>query len=128
MKYYSKQREEILETVKHNHNHPTAEEIYYQVKKIDNKISKSTVYRNLSLLVEEERLLKITTYQGADCYDYLEKEHCHAVCKICGKVFDFKYHKVMKDVVEELKKQTGLQAEEEGVVIRGVCHECQLKK
>ena len=49
MNNYSKQREIILEVIKENRIHPTAEEIYNILIKKEPQISKSTVYR-LSLI------------------------------------------------------------------------------
>ena len=43
MNNYSKQREEILEVIKENKMHPTAEKIYQLVIRKNPKISKSTV-------------------------------------------------------------------------------------
>ena len=53
MNNYSKQREIILEVIKNNRTHPTAEEIYILVTKKEPKISRSTVYRNINILVEK---------------------------------------------------------------------------
>ena len=57
---YSKQREIILEVIKNTRIHPTIEEIYEMVKKVDYKISKSTVYRNVKILAENDAIKKIT--------------------------------------------------------------------
>lgn len=57
---YSKQREEILEVVKNTRVHPTPEQVYEMVIKVDSKISKSTVYRNINILVENGTIEKIS--------------------------------------------------------------------
>ena len=49
---YSKQREQILETVKSMDVHPSADDIYSHVRKELPQISLGTVYRNLNQLVE----------------------------------------------------------------------------
>ena len=59
MKNYSRQREEIIKVIKDSYNHPTAEEIYMTVKAKDPAVSRSTVYRNLGLLVENGFINKI---------------------------------------------------------------------
>ena len=71
MNNYSKQREIILEVIKNNRTHPTAEEIYILVTKKEPKISRSTVYRNINILVEKGIIEKITIATGPDRYDYL---------------------------------------------------------
>ena len=49
---FSKQRELILNVVKENSVHPTADFIYEYLKKDNPNLSLGTVYRNLSQLVE----------------------------------------------------------------------------
>ncbi len=53
MEKYSKQREEVINCIKNNRNHPTAEEIYMSLKLRNPNISRGTVYRNLNLLVDK---------------------------------------------------------------------------
>ena len=60
MKNYSRQREEIIKVVKEFCTHPTAEEIYMVVKAKDPAVSRSTVYRNLGVLVENNIINKIS--------------------------------------------------------------------
>ena len=57
MNNYSKQREIILETFKYL-NHPTVEQIYDKVHQDNPTISKSTVYRNLNVLLENKTINK----------------------------------------------------------------------
>ena len=49
---YSKQREIILNTLKENVVHPTAEYLYAKIQEKDPKISLATLYRNLNQLTE----------------------------------------------------------------------------
>ena len=91
MENYSKQREEIIEVLENAYDHPTAEEIYTRLKENLSTSSRSTVYRNLALLVNKKAILKIATPVGPDRYDLVRKEHNHAICLECGKVFDFIY-------------------------------------
>jgi len=46
----SKQRQIILNAVMSRCDHPTADQIYFDVRTKDNKISRGTVYRNLRIL------------------------------------------------------------------------------
>ncbi len=128
MNNYSKQRECILNILKKLKTHPTAEEIYNQVKEVDDKISRSTVYRNINILVGNKEIMKISMPVGPDRYDYIYKMHNHIVCEKCGKVFDFYY-----DVSEILKYEIQNQLSEkisltESIKINGICYECKSKK
>ena len=59
MNNYSKQREAILDVMKENRTHPTAEEIYKLVLEKEPQISKSTVYRNINILVDLGKIRKL---------------------------------------------------------------------
>ena len=127
MNNYSKQREIILEVIKNNRTHPTAEEIYILVTKKEPKISRSTVYRNINILVEKGIIEKITIATEPDRYDYLYEEHYHAICKVCGKAFDF-YYKFEKDnLISNIKKQTNVDIDINSITINGICEKCKSK-
>ena len=48
----TRQRQLVLDAVRARCDHPTAEDIYQDVRAIDGKVSRGTVYRNLNLLTE----------------------------------------------------------------------------
>ena len=125
MKNYSRQREQILETVKKSCVHPTAEEIYEMVKQTNSTASRSTVYRNLNLLADEGIITKISMLVGPDRYDYLKKPHNHAICKACGKVFDFEYDFKSKELEKSILSQTGVNTELDSITIEGICSNCK---
>ena len=127
MNNYSRQREVILETLTEVNIHPTAEELYKLVNRKYPKISKSTVYRNINILVESNVIRKIKMLSGADRFDYICKEHYHAICEKCGKVFDFDYSFNKKELKEIIKNQTGIITDADNIAIYGICEECNSK-
>ena len=127
MNNYSKQREAILDVMKENLTHPTAEEIYNLVVKKEPQISKSTVYRNINILVELGAIRQLNMTVGPDRYDYLYKEHPHAICVKCGNIFDF-YDVFNKDEIsKELLKQIGNDMDINSITIYGICEDCKSK-
>lgn len=122
---YSKQREEILNVLKDMRNHPTAEEIYIEVKTKNLSASKSTVYRNLSYLLEEGILNKISMINGPDKYDYCIEPHNHVVCRKCGKVMDFNHKILNKNTIKEIEEKTNILADINNVIVEGICKECK---
>ena len=127
MKNYSRQREEIIKVVQESHDHKTAEEIYMIVKAKDPAVSRSTVYRNLGLLVENHIIDKISMLVGQDRYDYITKPHNHAICTKCGKVFDFEYKFEYEKIRELVIKQTGVEISNKGIALEGLCDSCRNK-
>ena len=80
----SKQRQLILDAVKGRCDHPTADQIYLEVREKDEKISRGTVYRNLGLLSENGQIANVKV-PAADRYDLRTDYHYHLVCTCCGR-------------------------------------------
>lgn len=125
MKNYSKQREEMLNFIKESHTHLTAEEIYLALKANNSTASKGTVYRNLNTFVEEGLIIKLPIENGPDKYDYVHNTHHHAVCKKCGKVFDFNYKINMKSLKKQIIFETDIEEISDYIIVQGICKECK---
>jgi len=119
------QRKIILEIMKDNFTHPTADEIYEQARKIDCHISRGTVYRNLGILSEQGDILKICVPNGSDHYDSRLHEHYHFCCSICGKMYDVPETLVLetKAVSDEMAKN-GFSVNAHNLIFTGLCPEC----
>ncbi len=126
MNNYSKQREIILDVLKQNLIHPTAEEIYQLVIKKNPQISKSTVYRNINILVDLGIIQKISLSTGPDRYDYLYKKHYHAICDKCGEIYDFYYDFDIGQISNELHKEE-IKMDVSKIEIHGICENCKSK-
>ncbi len=127
MNNYSKQREAILDVIKQNPIHPTAEGIYQLVSKKEPQISKSTVYRNINILVELGEIQKLNMTIGPDRYDYIYKEHSHIICEKCGKISDFYYNFNKKSISNEILKQIGNYMDVSSITVYGICEDCKSK-
>lgn len=82
------QRKMILEVVRNNHSHLTADEIYDRVKKKLPRISMGTVYRNLDTLASCGFIKKLEPRYTQMRFDGKTKDHYHVVCMRCGKIGD----------------------------------------
>lgn len=125
MNNYSRQREIILETLKNTKIHPTAEQIYKLVIKSHPTISRSTVYRNISILVENSKIRKITTSMGPDRFDYIFENHHHVICKRCGEIFDFSYDFEKENFKNTLENQIGVTSDVDSITLYGICERCK---
>ncbi len=108
--------------VQAHHDHPTADQIYLEVRKADDRISRGTVYRNLEKLADMGSLLHVKV-PGADRYDSRLDLHYHMICRKCGKVFD-----APVDYRQELDAQvfnfSGFHVERHRTVFEGLCPDC----
>ncbi len=83
---YSFQREVIYNNVMSRKDHPTAEQIYEDVKKEIPNISLGTVYRNLNFLADEGKILKVDLEKSV--FDSTLEVHNHMLCEKCRRVVD----------------------------------------
>ncbi|MDD2968102.1 MAG: transcriptional repressor [Clostridia bacterium] len=121
----TKQRQIVLNVVQEHHDHPTAEQIFIDVREKDEKISRGTVYRNLHHLAQKNEILHVRI-PGADRYDWRIDLHYHLVCTKCGEVSDLAlpYNPSLDDKVEEA---TGYKVERHRTIFEGICPACQDK-
>ena len=97
----------VLQAVQARKDHPTADQIFNDVHKLDPKISHGTVYRNLNLLCEDGLICHVRV-PGADRYDLRTDLHYHMFCVECKKVSDAP-HPYKPYLDEEIAKQSGYQ-------------------
>ena len=121
---FSKQRELILDVLRQNPVHPTADKLYELVRPLMPSISLATVYRNLNLLVECGAVRKISGLDGSVHYDHCVEKHYHFICTCCNKVYDVPYN-VAQDLELKLKSLTGLEAQSTELTFKGLCSDCQ---
>ena len=123
---YSRQRELILETLKSFKTHPTAEQLYLQVKQEMPQISLGTVYRNLNILVEKGKIRKVDSLESSSVrYDARSDEHSHLVCTKCGTVKDLDLS-YFYSVDKLLKEKFDFTVTEHNIVLKGLCSDCSL--
>ena len=118
----SKQRQLILEAVQDRCDHPSADDIYLDVRAKDSKISRGTVYRNLGVLSQDGAITNVKV-PAADRYDARLDLHYHLFCTGCGRVFDapLPYH---GEYDAQIAAETGFQIARHRLVFEGLCPDC----
>ena len=99
---YSRQRESIKNYLMATKEHPTADEVYMNVKQEFPNISLGTVYRNLNLLTDIGDAVKISTPNGGDRFDGKLEPHNHFLCTKCGRLLDLELDMQSIDEVNRL--------------------------
>lgn len=116
------QKKIVYETVKKLKFHPTADEIYSEIKASYPSISKGTVYRNLGILSDNGSILKITVPNEADAYDFNISRHAHLLCEKCGRIFDIEAE--FPDCKELIIKNNDCVIYGYSLLFYGVCSDC----
>ncbi len=122
----SRQRKLILDIVASRHDHPTADQIYLDVRTQDNQISRGTVYRNLGILSENGEIANVKV-PAADRYDSRLDRHYHMFCTGCKRVFDVPLE-YQEQYDEQVEKETGFKISRHRLVFEGFCEECSLEQ
>lgn len=126
MQRYSYQREVIFNILKNTTSHPTADWVFAKAREQIPNISLGTVYRNLSGLCENGKVISFTTNNGESChYDARVEPHAHFCCEGCGKVIDCFINDGI--VEEQAKELLGCSITRREVILYGNCAECSSK-
>ena len=123
---HSRQRDAILNELRSRFDHPTAEELYFSLKKELPNLSLGTVYRNLSTMAEDGIIMKIEG-DGADRFDGNSANHYHFRCEKCGKVTDI-YMPLFEDIENQAQNFADGTITSHRIVFSGVCKGCQQNK
>ncbi len=121
------QREVILQELKKNNNHPSADELYERVKKKLPRISLATVYRNLEILSETGAINKIEISGRQKRFDWMLDNHNHIYCVQCHRVDNIDMATTEKSALPPAESR-GYQVAGCRVEFFGYCPDCQKKQ
>ena len=118
------QKQTILNSIRNTKRHPSANDLYDIISKIDSTIGKSTVYRNLNQMVENGDIKIIATRNGLKRYDGNVLDHDHFICYNCSRVFDLDVNNSDNSLIEN---EYNFKVINKNTVYEGFCEDC-LKK
>jgi Fur family ferric uptake transcriptional regulator len=117
------QRLAILDAILASTEHRTADEILDAAQKIDPTVSRATVYRTLTLMVEAGLLRRLDLGRDFTYFDpnYLEKpHHSHLICLDCDKIIEFE-NPALESAADEIAHNLGFDATSRFVRLEGRC-------
>ncbi len=119
------QRMAILRILLENTTHPTAEEVFAQVKPIFPMTSLATVYKTVALLKEMHEILEINLGDSGSRYDGNNTlPHAHLICVQCSQIIDSNTVD-LKQLANNLAAQTGFKIDHQRLDFFGICPACQ---
>ena len=119
------QRLAILRIIAESKGHPSAEEIYQEVKSEFPTTSLATIYKTISLLKELDEVLELGFPDGSNRYDGSKPfPHPHVICTKCRKIMDPEIAGLEK-ISEEMAIKTGFKISSHRMDFFGLCPECQ---
>lgn len=123
MQRNSQQRQAILDNVLKRCDHPSADMIYEDVRKLYPNISLGTVYRNLTQLAENGYILRISDCER-DRFDKTLEPHVHFICDRCDGVEDV-FLKAFEGELSDIRAQLGCTIDNFTVSLHGCCSKCR---
>jgi len=121
------QRIAICRFALNSRDHPTAQQVYDQVKKIHPTVSLATVYKTLEVLKNLDLIQEINLPQGQARFDSYMKPHINLICLQCGNIVDFDE----TTAIEETRKVTAaakFKPKGQRIDIFGTCKRCSIAR
>lgn len=122
------QRMAILALLAESRSHPSAEQIYEQVRAVFPMTSLATVYKTVALLKEAGEVLELAFAGSSSRYDGAAPQpHPHLICTQCQRIIDPEISG-FDAVSDELAQKYGFQIVNHRVDFFGICPECQARQ
>ncbi len=119
----TKPRKVILDYIYEKGENLTADDIINYVQGSYPRINKSTIYRTLELLKENDCVFT-TQSNERTVYHHTEGDcHYHLVCRQCGKTINCQ-EDIFVTAEKALQKKYGFQVNSKHVVMSGTCKSC----
>ncbi|NOX56639.1 MAG: transcriptional repressor [Planctomycetes bacterium] len=118
------QRRVILQTLLQRQDHPTADQIFEDVRKQIPDISRTTVYRVLEALVGLAVIRRVHSMGNAVRYDGNIHRHHHLVCRECGRMADWESPE-LNNLPMPKRKALGFHIDDYTIQFMGICAECR---
>jgi Fur family ferric uptake transcriptional regulator len=125
---FTEQQRDMVRAIFARHHHFDAEQLIDELKRGGLNISRATVYRTLTKLVDAGllRRLEVGTRTFYD-HDYGYPQHEHLYCEKCGKMIEFQAPAI-EAALREVCRQHNFQSSGHTLMIRGMCADCNRAK
>lgn len=91
----------ILEIINKSYEHMTAEQVFFELKKMYPGVVLATVYNNLNTLHGEGLIRRLSVEGSPERYDRIQR-HDHLICRKCGSLSDFNFTDLTKNLESQL--------------------------
>lgn len=122
---FTKERELILKDIFSRHGHFDPEELYIGMRQKGLKVSKASIYRTLSLLIESGLIEQVQRTEKHAHYEqtFGRNHHDHMLCILCGSVIEF-YSKELEELQNKICREKDFGGVTHTLEIKGYCTKC----
>jgi Fur family transcriptional regulator, ferric uptake regulator len=121
----SSRRDRVVEAFLNLKGHTSAEELLSHVRKADNRIGLTTVYRTLKLLTECGMAVERKFNRQVSSFEpnRLGKHHDHLICLKCGRIVEFE-NKTIENLQENVARNHSFHITHHILDLYGYCLDC----
>ena len=118
-------RREILQIISETEGHFDPQTLFEQMKAKGSRISRSSVYRAIPILVENGIIAEVERTEKRAHYERItgKAHHDHLICLGCGKKIEF-YSPTLEMLQEEICQREGFKGVRHALAIMGYCRDC----
>lgn len=121
----SSQRRAIVDYLASSTSHPSARQIFNEVKKKQPDLSLATVYNTLGVL-SRMSLIKVMQFDVTDNrYEPNTSPHINLICVSCGNIEDLGLE--VPFCLEQIKAEVGFEVRDSRLEYYGFCSKCRLR-
>jgi Fur family ferric uptake transcriptional regulator len=129
-KRITQQRRLIVEMIFSHHDHFDADELINHLQELiaERKVSRPTIYRTLSELVDAG-MLHSMTLGGRSVYEhqYGYPSHDHLYCQMCNRLIEFQSSE-LEQICDAVARQYDFQINGHRMFVTGLCADCRRQK
>ena len=118
------QRVELVRLIAVSTGHPSAGQLYTQIKHQFPTMSHATVYKTLALLKEMNQVLEIDLRDDSHYDGNRPQPHPHLICVKCNKIIDGEVS-LDQESLRKLEEASGYQILRPQISLYGLCPDCK---
>jgi Fur family peroxide stress response transcriptional regulator len=116
---------ELVRLIASSEEHPSAAQLYEQIKVQFPTMSLATVYKTLELLKELDEVLEIGLRDDNHYDGHRPYPHPHLICIRCQKIMDGELDATVRSMVNEMEQVFGFRILRHQLDFYGLCPDCQ---
>ena len=121
------QRRTVYEVLSKMRNHPTADQVYIEARKVLPSLSRTSVFRILDILAQRKLIQRVVTPNSTSRYEAMMTPHSHTICTQCGQVTDWFDSPIEKRLHTPKVAPKKFHSAGVTATVLGLCHNCYVQ-
>jgi Fur family peroxide stress response transcriptional regulator len=117
------QRIAICRIVLGSRRHPSAQQVFDEVKKVHPTVSLATVYKTLEVLRDLNLVQELNLPKGQARFDSYMTPHINLICLKCGRITDLD-DAIIREITKKAAAATKFKPNNRQIDIYGTCQKC----